>query len=173
MAKAVVYDEFEDVGLALTDEAVREWDMEAWALERVDYLVFHARVLLKRASIPGMDKVDWCEEFAKGILDCAAWYCRITETEGLDREAARTLPSPQSGQGKMLASSAQGIDSKDYLSGFAGDADRAMVHVVTIGRRCTHWKKADQRLSNKLANAVNKERSLTMKMHARLESHSS
>jgi hypothetical protein len=156
VAKATLYDPYEDVGLAFTEDEVAGWSVTEFANDRVDTLLREALGWRKRASIPDMDKAGFSEGVASRLVNTATWYCKAIGLDGVDRSGL-VLPSAQSKEGKALAKWAQDVDPAEWVAQFLGEAQRNMTHVVTIGRRQTGWQKAQHRLSNKLANCVMKE----------------
>lgn len=176
MAKASVYDTYEDVGMAFTDQEVAEWSPKAWAEDRVLFLIQQARILHRRSTIPQISKPAWSEASAKRLLDVAAWYCRAMELEGISREEMLDLPEPRSAEGRKLTTMAQECEPEDWVGSMAAEAEAAMRKVVTMGRRASSrkdWKKADGKASNRLANCVMKEINLADHLGVQLASHSS
>lgn len=172
MATATAYDSWDDPGLAFSEDDVAQWDMQAWAEERVARLCAHFHVALRRSELPGIEKPVWWRKAADKVLDLMTWYCVSMEVSGLDREAARVLPDPSSVAGKALTKQALELTPEDWLGVWASGAEGAMRHVVTIGRRkggkgCT---KLEKKRSNKLANCVFKEISQCQRLETMLES---
>jgi len=175
MATASSYDEWEDVGMAFSEETVAEWSPKEWAEGRVTYLVQQARIMQRRSTIQGLGKQVWCEDAAKRLLDVAAWYCRAMEIPGINREEALELPSPKTADGRKLTSAAQAAEPENWLGALAAGGEAAMGFVVTLGRRASSrpdWKRADGKLSNKLANCVMKEINVAAHLESQLISHS-
>lgn len=175
MATAIAYDQWDDPGLAFTEEDLASWDLKAFGNERVEYLLRWHRLFLRRAEIPDMPKPEWWKEFVKPLLNAATWYCHALGLEGVMTDAASTLPPAASEEGKALTKDALNADPSDVAHEIMGDVEVALHHAVTIGRRCVGkgaWKKEQKSLSNKLANCLMKERSLAEKMEAALASRS-
>jgi hypothetical protein len=174
MAKAALYDQYEDVGMAFSDEEVAGWDPVAWGEGRVTYLLQQSRVLLRRSEL-NLGKDEWWILAAKTVYETATWYCYALELPGLDKEIAQALPSANSKDGKALTGMALDLDPDVWVTTFTAGAEAALGFTVTIGRRALSregWTKKQTRMGNKLANCIMKEVSGGRRLEAKLLSHS-
>lgn len=156
MARAAMYDQFEDVGMAFTEEELKAFKPEEVAEERCRVLVGHARAALRRSEIPDMPKPKWLEEVASRLIDSVTWTLKAMTLEGIDRDKVLSLPAAGSKEGKALTVEAQRW-SVEELEGLRSEGEALLRWCVTIGRRCESmgsWRKADRSRSNKLANCL-------------------
>lgn len=176
MATASAYDQWDDPGLAFTEEDLAGWDVKVMAEERVADLLARTRLALRRAELPDLPMPDLWKEASKSILNAATWWCQAVTIPGVVREEATTLPPADSPEGKALTKEALNAEAAEWLAEWLADVEASLHHLVTIGRRCVTkgvWKgKEKKSLSNKAANALMKEYSLITKLEAMLESKS-
>lgn len=171
MATAGAYDEWEDVGMAFTEEDIASYDPQKWADQHALDLVQRIKVFLRHAELPKVEKPDWWSKAADRYIDVITWLCVATEIPGIDREAIRTLPDAKSAEGKVLTKEALDLVPEEWL-GYCSEANEAdLRYVVTIGRRCGKgWGKRNRSLNNKLANALVRERAALLKLEDLLNS---
>lgn len=160
MATALVYDAYEDVGLAFSEEEVEAYSPQALAEARRDHLLDQWAVTFKRSQLAGVEKPVWWKDAAKKTLDCAGWICVAVEVPAFDRDSlVEGLPAPETADGKKLARRALDLTPEDWLGAWEANAEACMRYTVTLGRRSVtkHKNKNTKRLSNKLANAIMRE----------------
>jgi hypothetical protein len=176
MATAVAYDQWDDPGLAFSEEEIAGYLPTALATQRIEMLCYQHRVILRAVQVGAPKPVFWAKAAAK-LLDVASWYAQAVGVTGIDREACGQLPDPKSAAGKELTVVAQRLEPDSFITALAVDAELQMRYVVTIGRKCagatpiSKWGKKERSLSNKLANAVKKEIDLAHKLSELLASN--
>lgn len=174
MARAAAYDQYEDPGMAFSSQELADYLPGSWAEERVYKLLEIVSLAKRRSEIPGTNP-EWWKEVAKSIPPLMRWYCIAIEIDSL-AAAEYELPDPRSKAGKVLTHTAQSLTERGFLANWQTDAEASMRYVVTIGRRAQGaskaWGKSEGRLSNKLANCVQRELSLCAKLEQGLDSRS-
>lgn len=176
MAQAEAYDGWDDPGLAYSEEQIAGHRPSAYAERRVAELVADARTILALLALPDTPKADWWKAVEVKLVDCATWYCRVAEIPGIDRAELAALPPRASAAGKELTLAAQRLDAQSFMDAWATGAQVGMTGFVTLGRRCagatqiSGWKKREKSLSNKIANAINREISASEKLSIQLAS---
>jgi hypothetical protein len=170
MASAGAYDEWDDAGMAFTDEECSGYRPKVFAEKRVSAIGEAILVLMRREAIEGLPMPEWWHEVRQGLERIASWYCVSQEIPAL----ALALPPSSSQEFKKLAAAAQKLDAESFVGQYLADAEANMRYVVTLGRRCmgnakmSGWKKTDGKASNKLANCVMKERNFGEKIRGTL-----
>jgi len=173
MATAEAYDDWDDPGLAFTDEQLGEYDAKAVAAVRINYLLETIPLAVRRSQLG--EKVKWWEGVAARQLDCVTWYCVVAGLPGVDRAEVYASAEPEGKALTALTVRARDLGEPDaYLAAWTASVRSEMVQHVTLGRRCTNsrklsgWTKADRSMSNKIANALMKEINVVGKMHEAL-----
>lgn len=163
MARAAAYDEWEDAGLALSDDEVNSYQPVQVGQKRVAQLSMAVRLLLRQVET-GQPKTATIQDAANRLLDAATWYCRALGLEGINREELTTLPKASTAEGKKLTAQSLKLPAPDLLRSLREKAEADMRYAVTIGRRCEGprraaggWSKENRSASNRLANSINKE----------------
>lgn len=172
MATAVAYDEWDDPGMAFTDEDLVSYDPQKWADQHVLVLTGTIKSVLRHAELPKIEKPDWWSKAADKMIDTITWFCVALEIPGIDREAIRTLPDAKSAEGKALTRTALDLNPEDWLGAMLSTSEANLRHIVTIGRRCAGkgWDKRNRSLNNKLANSLIRERNALLKLEDLLTS---
>lgn len=177
MATATAYNDFEDPGLAFGEEELKSWNIKEFSEERVAMLINARRILIRSLEIPQISMPALRRHAAKNLRDISSWYCVAIEIPGIKQDVEALL-DPHSPEGKALTKAARDLDLADWLGDWHAPAETAMRKVVTLGRRCASvpqvsgWKKADGKLSNKLANCLMKELNAIDKLSLKLEARS-
>lgn len=167
MANAVVYDLWDDAGMAFSEDQVREFHPSATAAGRVTWLVTHALVTQRRSDL-NTEKPQWWAKVSRSILDCAGWYCVAGELPGLDRSEVMRAPTREPELKKLSALAHQLGDPEEFLDAWGSDVTGVMRSHVTLGRRClgaravSGWGVKEKKMSNRVANAVYREMMLTV-----------
>lgn len=163
MARAQAYDEWDDPGMAVSEDECLAYSPQEVAQGRVKEVVQAVRLLL-RMNQTGQDKPATTEASAKRLLDVATWYCRAAGLEGVSRDEVTTLPAPSTAEGKKLSASALKTTAPDLIAMLRERAEADLRRSVTLGRRCEgarradgKWSREDRSASNRLANAILKE----------------
>lgn len=159
MARAVKYDEWDDPGMAFSDDSIAEYDPASWAEAHVAGLTYSVRVLRRHAELPKATKPQWSTSAADALEKVAGWFCVALRIEAPSAEAFQP-PNPKTKEGKEVTKEAQKIDLEEWLRSHHSAAIVAMRHVVTIGRRAAgpqKWAKAQHSANNRLANALENE----------------
>lgn len=160
MATAEAYDDWDDPGLAFTDEQCKEYDPKAVAAVRVNELLATIPLAIRRSQLG--EKVKWWETVAAKMTDCVTWYCVVAGLPGIDRAALHTLPTDKALTALTVRARDLG-EPEDFLDVWRASVRSEMVSHVTLGRRCagsrklSGWGKAERSMSNKIANALMKE----------------
>lgn len=179
MATAGSYDEWDDPGMAFTPEELTTWDMEAFALERVEAIRMRLGLPLRRRMELHLELPAFCGSYKKQVDGIVSWYyvaLALPRSAEPDEATVAALLDPKSEEGKRLTKAAQTLSFDVSLNSWEADAEGALRRVVTIGRRCagatsvSGWKKADKSRSNKLANCVHRELTAIEKLRKSLES---
>lgn len=167
MATARLYDQWEDAGMAFTEEDLESYSPQRWAEQRIEKMMGRYVVVCRRAEL-AEDKPQWWKDFASGIKKVVGWYCVAMELPKMEMDSA----SASLTAGKRLTAQARDLTPEVALGVWQTDAEAAMRHVVTLGRRCAGrgWKKGERSLSNKLANCVMREHTLAAKLERQLAS---
>lgn len=171
MATAYAYDSWEDPGLAFTDEEVANYDPWKLADARRDYLLSMWAVVHRRSELK-IEAAEWWRKAAAKILDVTSWYCVSCEIPAFDRAAlAEGLPPASSSQGKALTKQALDQTPEGFLGEWQASSEACMRYAVTLGRRAVGSRRGRnlKRISNKLANSINKEMSTANYLQKLLE----
>lgn len=177
MATASLYDQWQDSGLAFSEEEVRVFNPKQWAEAHVLELASAARTFCRLAELPDHEKPALVKDICRGLLNRASALCKFMELDGFDEDEARSLPPPSTTAGKKLTKLALEVDVEQWVHAFANQAEVAMTHVVSLGRVCalsrtvSGWSKKERSLSNKLANQMNNELQLAEKFRQALDSN--
>lgn len=171
MATAEAYDDFDDPGLAFTDEQVKEYRPQIVASVRVNWLLEHIPLVLRRSQLG--EKAQWWTKVGHKMVDVVTWYCVVAELPGIDREELMKEPEAE----KALTLAARKLGEPDeFLAEWASLIRTEMVQHVTLGRRCSSaraissWGKRERSISNKVANALKKELDATGRLGSVLAS---
>lgn len=177
MGTAVVYDQYEDVGLGFSDEQVAAFVPAAWAEGRVKELLHTILVIERYLSLPSPAKEQWWRKVQAKLIDKVTWYCQVAVIPGIDRETVRTLPAATSAEGKALTKAAHGLSESSDSGGAEAWCQSWLSYLavemtcfVTLSRRCASavrisgWKKQDRHLANRVANAIQGEIDLAENM---------
>ena len=162
MANAVVYDQWDDPGMAFSEAQVQEFQPSATAAGRVTWLVTHALVTQRRSDL-NTEKPQWWAKVARSMVDCAGWYCVAGQLPGLDRTEVMRAPVREAELKKLSALALRVGEPEEFLEGWRNDLVGVMRSHVTLGRRClgarqvSGWTVKEKKLSNKVANAVHRE----------------
>lgn len=163
MATAEAYDQWDDPGMAFTDEQCAEYDPKAVAAVRVNELLGYIPLALRRSQLG--EKAKWWESVAAKMTDCVTWYCVVAELPGIDRAAlhAQAELVDKKAMTQLTVVARQLGEPEEFLERWQAAVRTEMVQHVTLGRRCagsrkiSGWTKAQRSLSNKIANAVIRE----------------
>jgi hypothetical protein len=173
MASAAVYDQFEDAGLAFSDEELKAWSVKEWGEERLAYLVAKRSLPLRSSQLRDAPKVAYTGKLVKAMADCITWNCIALGLRNVTVGEMDDLPSPpeKAGQELNVAALSWRGEIGPWLDMWESEAIVELQHLVTIGRRCgSIWKKADKSLSNKAANCLMREINVCTKYRNILES---
>lgn len=157
MARSGAYDEWEDVGLAFTDQEVATFSAQLWAETHLKELCDVVRVLLRRTQLPNMIKPQWQEQALKMMKGRVTWLSVAAALPAVDLDAVCDLPDPKTAEGKQLTQRALSAEPDLYLASVRAHWSGLMTWYVTISRRAASvqsWKKAEHSRSNKIANAA-------------------
>lgn len=154
MATANSYDRWEDPGMAFTEEDLASYSLASVAEGRVEACLERWRLAMCRADVG--ETVKWWTHAGKLLIRNASWYCVVAGLPGLVTEGvSATLPTPQSKEGKALKQKALETEPGDWLAAWQSEAEAAVAHAVTLGRRCVpSWSKGEKKMSNRLCNAL-------------------
>lgn len=161
MATAEAYDQYDDPGMAFTDEQCAAYDPKAVAAVRVNALQNYAPLALRRSQLG--EKAKWWEKVHAKILDVMSWYCVVAEIPGIDRELMHKLPTDDKELRKLTVDARNLGTEEEFVVRWHGEAVAEMMQHVTLGRRCSlskkmsGWGKKERSLSNRVANAITKE----------------
>lgn len=170
MATAEAYDDWDDPGLAFTDEQCKEYDPKAVAAVRVNELLGLVPLAIRRSQLG--EKSKWWTDIAARMTDCVTWYCVVAGLPGIDRAALHAQAEMVDKKAlTQLTVAARDIgEPEEFLAVWQARVRSEMVQHVTLGRRCagsrklSGWTKADRSMSNKIANALMKEINVVSKM---------
>jgi hypothetical protein len=170
MATAEAYDQWDDPGLAFTDEQCAEYDPKAVAAVRVNELLGLVPLAIRRSQLG--EKAKWWETVAAKMTDVITWYCVVGGLPGIDRAAlhAQAEMVDKKALTQLTVIARQLGEPEEFLAVWQASVRSEMVQHVTLGRRCagsrklSGWTKAERSLSNKIANAIVKEMSVAQKM---------
>lgn len=160
MATAATYDEWDDPGLSFTEEQVAGYAPAAVAAVRVNWLLDHIPLALRRSQLG--EKTEWWRKVADKMVDAVTWYCIVAELPGIDREAIYELPVDD-GLKKLTVAARKLGEPSEVIAEWRALVRSEMVQHVTLGRRCagskkiSNWGKREKSTSNKVANAIFKE----------------
>jgi hypothetical protein len=157
VARSAAYDEWEDVGLAFTDQEVAVFSTQLWAETHLKELCDVVRVLLRRTQLPNMVKPKWQEQALKMMQGRVTWCSVAGDLPAVDMEAVCALPDPKTAEGKLLTQRALAAEPEAYLASVRTHWSGLVTWYVTISRRAASvqsWKKAEHSRSNKVANAA-------------------
>lgn len=157
MARSGAYDEWEDVGLAFTEEQAQSFDPQALAETHLRYLCDNLRILERRAQLPDVSKPVWFQQAAKRLKSRITWLAVAASLPSVDVAAVCELPDPKSAEGKELTKRAQMMEPEPWLGQMQADCNAHLTQLVTLGRRAAtvqKWGKAQHSRSNKIANAL-------------------
>jgi hypothetical protein len=161
MATAKAYYEWEDVGLAFSDNELASYDPFWFAQKRVDAMAEHLLIVERKLTL-AIPMSIWVQAKVFLVQDIN-WITTPTVALGTESPLPLKLPDPKSKEGKALMVRCNELEPKDWVGLWYKDARNAMRHLVTIGRRCntqrsvSGWKQEDKKASNRLANSVMKE----------------
>lgn len=173
MATSATYDEWDDPGLSFTEEQVAGYTPQAVAAVRVNWLMDHVPLALRRSQLG--EKSEWWRKAADKMVDAITWYCVVAELPGIDREAIYELPDGDELK-KLTVESRKWGESDDILAEWRSMVRSEMVQHVTLSRRCagsrkiSGWSKRERSISNKVANALFKEATTISRLEAMLNS---
>jgi len=163
MATAVAYDQWEDAGLAFSEDQLKNFSPTLVAAARVNWMVEQIPIVLRRADLAGLPK--WWQEVARKMEDVMGWYCVVAVLPAVDRVDLHSLVNagtPAERKKQTLAAHSLGTEM-EFLNAWHTEVRGTMIELVTLGRRCSSstavsgWKKADKKMANKVANAVDRE----------------
>lgn len=157
MARSPKYDRWEDAGLALTDDELAAFDLEAWCLNHAEEMQDHVRVLLRRSQIPNVSKPEWTKKAAKVLQDKMTWFVVAAGLPAVDLEALQALPEPRTQDGKALTVQAQALEPVDWLPMVRNEVESEVRRLVTMMRRLPTPPKAERSIGNKVVNALERE----------------
>ena len=173
MASATAYDQYEDAGLAFSDEDLKAWDIKEWGEERLVYLVAKRSLPLRSSQLRDAPKPVFTAKLVKAMADCITWDCLSLGLRNVTAGEMDDLPSPpeQAGQELNVAALAWRSGIGSWIDQWESEALIELQHLVTIGRRCgSIWKKHERSLSNKAANCLMREINVCTKYRTVLES---
>lgn len=174
MATAEVYDEWDDPGLAFTEEQVAAYTPQAVASVRVNWLLEHIPIVLRRSQLG--EKTEWWRKTADKMVDVATWYCVVAEIPGLDREMIFDLGLDDAEMKRLAVAARKLGEPEEFLATWRSLVRSEMVQHVTLGRRCagskkiSSWGKREKSISNKVANALFKEATVIGRLETMLVS---
>jgi hypothetical protein len=177
MATAIIYDGYEDVGMAFTDADLDAYDPALVAAQAAQRLLGVVPVVARLRQLGAPKPMVWVKVQAK-IVDCATWHCLVGELPGIDRAHVADLPSPSSAAGKALTVHAHQVISSGcgvFLAEWRVAVCGELGWMVTIGRRkCSSRRspKSERSKMNKVANALVRELNIIEKLQV-LESSTS
>lgn len=154
MGRASTYGEWEDVGLAFTDEEVASWTPEAWVDQRIDHLGRLVLVLDRRAGLPDVSKPQWSAKAREVLKQKANWYARC-RGEGIDWSFLSEFDARSKG-GKEITAEAVALEPSVWVDEEEADAIVDLRCFVTMCRRAK-LVRAQVKLGNRLANALQNE----------------
>lgn len=152
MATAKNLDEFEDYGLAFSEDEVKEYSVEKVAEERLSWLIENYNVIYCYWRISEYGNVGsrmWSKEAFKKLKPHLAYLCIAGSLPVLDYNDLGLYESE-------FIARAQKIEFvEDYVRELKVDTKSWLVRNVTLGRRASgRWNKSDRSVSNKVCNAV-------------------
>jgi hypothetical protein len=174
VATAEAYDQWDDPGLTFTDTQCAEFRPQTTAAVRMNELLEMIPLALRRSQLG--EKAQWWTQVAHKMVDCVTWYAVVAELPGIDR--AEVLVEPEATKEVTVAARKLGEPQEFMATWHQGVRAELLVH-VTLGRRCSGsrkvsgWTKRDRSISNKVANALNKELSTCGRLETMLASRTS
>lgn len=174
MATAEAYDQWDDPGLAFSEEQISGYEPTAVAAVRVNELLELIPVVARRAQLG--EKAKWWESVGAKMLDVCSWYCVVAELPGIDREGALEVTADGSALRKLTVAARDLGTPEDFLAEWQGKADAEMRQHVSLGRRCASsrklsgWSKRERSISNRVANALFKEQAAIARLSTSLRS---
>jgi hypothetical protein len=163
MGIAAAYDTWFDPGLAFGEDELRGFVTGSVAESRVKRLTEFIHVIERHGQIPGTAKKAWWAKVQAKCIDTITWYCVVGELPGIDRELIRSIPEPDTDEGKRLTIEAQRLNEEEFLSEWKVDLVSCMRYFVSITRNCAAakasvgWTRADGKKANRVANALKRE----------------
>jgi hypothetical protein len=174
VATASVYDEWDDPGLAYTEEQVSAYTPQAVASVRVNWLLEHVPIVLRRAQLG--EKPEWWHKVGEKMVDVVTWYCVVAEIPGIDREMIFDLGLSDDEMKKLAVAARKLGEPEEFLAVWRSLVRSEMIQHVTLGRRCagsrkiSQWGKRERSISNKVANALFKEAEVINRLETMLVS---
>jgi hypothetical protein len=174
MATSATYDEWDDPGLSFTEEQVAAYTPQAVAAVRVNWLLDHIPLALRRSQLG--EKAEWWRKVADKMVDVVTWYCVVAELPGIDREEIFDLPGAEEDIKKLTVAARKWGSPEDILAEWRILVRSEMVQHVTLSRRCagsrkiSGWNKRERSISNRVANALFKEATTTNRLESMLNS---
>src|SRR5690606_32686917 len=129
MATAVTYDEWDDPGLSFTEEQVAGYTPSAVAAVRVNWLLEHIPMALRRSQLG--EKSEWWRKVADKMVDAITWYCVVAELPGIDREGVYELPDGDELK-KLTVQARKWREPEDVLAEWRSLVRSEMVQHVTL-----------------------------------------
>lgn len=157
MARSAQYDEWEDAGLAFSDDELAAFELDAWCLNHLEEMEERLKVLARRQTIPNVSKPEWTKKAGTTILGKAKWFCVAAGLPAMDLDELFDLPDAKSADGKALTQAAQALEPVEWLPGYRTELEGEVRHLVTIVRRLPTPTKAERSKGNRVVNALLRE----------------
>lgn len=157
MAHAKDYDQYEDSGLAFSEDQVKNYNPEGEGYRRLDYLVELHNVLHAMNRL-NYGPIVWAGKYSSRIKYRATGLC-----------AALLIEQPHSSdffaKDNEFMLKAQKVNNwTEWADSLVNECDVYLTYVVTLGRRASAaqgWSREQKSMSNKLVNQV-KNQKITM-----------
>ena len=163
MATAALFDDWDDMGMAFTEEQVQAFDPMLSAASRANRLMDLVPVVQRRSWLGELPH--WWTEVARHLTERAGWDLFVVKLPKLDVAELNAVCTSASGEAlKALTLAAHKLGTPDeFLAAWRLEVNTALRMHVTLGRRCkalprmSGWSKARGSLANKVAYALLKE----------------
>lgn len=167
MGVAQKYDQYEDPGLAFSEEDCTTFDVQAWAVGRVETLTWMAHVWNASLNLPKPQKPKVVRRAIGYVVGCVGLYTVKAEIPGRSQEEVTGEP-PFSSEVKSWAIDLLNSGVERSVEEWVGSVNREMTHFVTLCRRAKgaqSWTKKERSMANRLANALEIEKTRAEKCY--------
>lgn len=169
MATAVAYDDWEDPGMAFSEEELLAFDPCAWMATHLRTLADEMVMWQRRTELPDMPKPWMAREILVRMVRTMSWSAStacgkpLEEVVGWQNHTDIVLPDPTSKEGKALSQRALNCDAEAWLGERRAHVEGDLRIVVTTMRRRFGIKKpakAVRSAGNKFVNCLVRELNL-------------
>lgn len=159
MAKAILYDQFEDPGMGFSADEVAAFNPAQIPTERAVWLLENVKVIERHLVLPEAAKPKWWGEVRKVILArLGRDYGRIGTVSPESIVDALVLPSADSDEGKALTVRAIRLEPQAFIDEWHASVLVALRRHVTLGRRAVPVQSKEERSrTNVLTERIRQE----------------